>query len=170
MRIQNALRRAAEDCMSQESKKQKGSTEKVEEEQLREMSEERRRLRKEGVRGKLISDISKKTQTAIRRRTQKRQDERIGMLLDKFAGLKEIAGIRGGGRKKMMTAVRRMDGKEAHEKQKMADAFAAFYENLYASRCDTKDELEDEEVAGEDVAEEVTAEEVEKQLAKMFNG
>ena len=66
---------------------------------MQDLMEARRQLRKEGVKGKTISDISKQEQRAIRDRARKQQDDKIGVLLERFSGLKHIAGIRAGGKK-----------------------------------------------------------------------
>lgn len=96
--------------------------------------EARRRLREEGVRGRAISHISKMIQRAIRSKERKKQDDKIGVLLEQFSGLKHIAGMRAGGKKRQMSAIRWPDGSEASDKKDIANVFAAFYEGLYRSR------------------------------------
>ena len=118
-------------------------------EHLRLLSEKRRRLRQDGVRGKNISDVSKQIQRTTQRLTRQKQDDRIGEILAKFSGLKDIAAIRGRKRRKL-TAARTSDGKEVNEKQEVADVFAAFYEDLYASRHKAQKEAEADELDEED--------------------
>jgi len=105
-----------------------------EEEDLQRLVEERKRLRHEGCKGKSISDLSKQIQRQIKRLQRRKQDKKIRTILDSFSGLKDIAGIRGGGKRKQTNAMRKKDGTEVQGKKQMADVFADFYEDLYATR------------------------------------
>ena len=89
-----------------------------EEEDLQRLVEERRRLRHEGCKGKSISDLSKQIQRQIKRLQRRKQDKKIRTILDSFSGLKDIAGIRGGGKRKQTNAMRKKDGTEVQGKKR----------------------------------------------------
>ena len=71
-----------------------------------------------------------------------------------------------------MAAARKADGEEVNDKSEIADVFAAFYEDLYASRGhshkDTGEGSPPEEA--EEEVDVVTSEEVTQQLTKMAKG
>ena len=170
--IESALRETARESRSKEEERlaDKEDGREGETGELAGLFEERRRLRKAGGRGKDISDVSKKIQRTIQRTTRKRQDEKISKLLEQFSGLKEIAGIRSGGKKKHMSVMRRTDGTEVNEKEDIANVFADFYAELYASQQMEDDEVNAGSVEGseeKDDLPEVTVTEVKNALKKM---
>ena len=150
-----------------QNEKAKNEAEEVEEKELQRLLEERRVLRRRGCKGKEISDLSKQIQRKIKRRQKKKQDTKIVTILDSFCGLKEIAGIRGGGKRMQMTAMKNKYGEEVQGKQQMADVFADFYEDLYASKRDIQESQDNSIVQEEGPVETVTAEEVLSQLKVM---
>ena len=134
--------------------------------------EERRRLRKAGCKGKVIAEASKNIQRAIKKSTRKKQNDKIAKILDNFSGLKQIASIRAGGKKRQMSAMTRKDGVEVQEKKEMADVFADFYEELYESRWSGERDGrgaqgEEGDEGGEEAMPKVTVEEVQEQFKRM---
>jgi len=94
------------------------------------MVEERRALPHGSDDRKTISKKIQKEVAAIRRIERR---TKVAEILDKFQGLKHIAGIKGYKKKKLITSMLDENGEEQCDRQRIADIFADFYEKLYAS-------------------------------------
>lgn len=92
----------------------------------------RRHLRE---RGDPVAEISKLIQRSVRQDVRNKKNESIGGILEQLKGLRRIADIRNHSKKHHITAVVNSDSALPDEPQSIADAFAAFYEKLYASQC-----------------------------------
>ena len=68
---------------------------------------------------------------------------KIGDMLHRFQGLKNIAGVKSIKKRKLITHVSDKNGREHTDRQQIANVFADFYEDLYQRRGDpaTTDEL-----------------------------
>ena len=117
-----------------EAEERKETTE-GEEDKLKELLAKRKVARKEVAGGELaVAELSKQIGKEVRRRMRERKRKKIGKILSEFRGLRHIAGARSHGVKRGLGSVKDKDGHLKTGRQEVADAFADFYEALYASR------------------------------------
>ena len=81
-------------------------------------------------------DVSKEIQKAITREMRRHKRARIESILKDFVGLKQIADIKSNGKRKIVSSMIDDQNVRHTDRQAIADVFAAFYEDLFNSRCD----------------------------------
>ena len=117
------------------------------------------------------SELSKAISKSIRRDLRSRHNQIIGQIIEEFAGLKRICNIRNNGKRNHISSIQCKDGTVAYNKQDIADVFAEFYEDLYASRCPEGkgDLLQPSATDGGDIKR-ITVSEIKQQLKIMKKG
>ena len=100
-------------------------------ETLRELLKQRR-AQKTGTVEK--TEISKQIQKHVRRIRREKQHEKISETLAEFRDLKHIPRVKTMQRKKLIVQMRDDNGELQTDRKAIADIFADFYEQLYASR------------------------------------
>ena len=60
--------------------------------------------------GSLRKDIAKELQKLLKKETRRKQNEKVGKILDEFRGLKQITGIRNNGKKSHIASVLNAEG------------------------------------------------------------
>ena len=83
--------------------------------------------------------LSKQIQKAIRKNRRQDQQIKIGNIIEEFRGLNRIAMVKARGRRDMITHMIDKAGNTKHERQSIANVFADFYGELYASKCEEED-------------------------------
>ena len=163
--IELLLRETAEECakIKQTTKNQRKELS----EKLKDLIRHRRQLRDRGTMDAKshIAEVSKDIQKEIRRSMRSRGRAQIERILTDFKDLKSIAGIRANGKRHNLTNVRDSKGRLAESRQEIADVFASFYEELFASRRASYPDFAKNINCGK--IPKVTAEEVKHQLQKM---
>ena len=130
--IEEIVVKAAEECKTNEASNR--SRKKEVKAEIVSLMEQRREMRAEGVKGEAIGNISKQIQRSIHRQTRKETQERIGRILGDFNGLKQIAGIRGDGRKKGVTKMKDQAGKEVFKKKEIPTCSQNFTKSCTRAR------------------------------------
>jgi len=128
------------------------------------------RARGAGDHARTVKQISKDLQRELRAwdRLQKRRS--IEKILDEFKGLKKVASIKNNGKTQRLTSVRDESGDIKYGRQEIVDAFASFYEELYARREVVHQQTPTKAGLKRCAIPKVTAGEVRKQLLLMKNG
>jgi len=80
------------------------------------------------------SAISKRIQKEIKRIKKPERRARIEAILQSFTGLKRITHIKSRRRRNLITHMTNKEDKEVTDRQSIADVFADFYDDLYATR------------------------------------
>ena len=101
---------------------------------IRELIGNRKRERAAGNKGN-VKQICKLLRREIRARDKASKTAKIEKILKEFKGLKAIAGIRNDGKMALVGSMKAGDGSIRMARQDIANAFADFYESLYASAC-----------------------------------
>ena len=114
-------------------------------EQLRELLERRRTM---GNSTAEKTEISKQIQKHVRRMRRERQHEKISETLAEFRDLKRIPRIKTVQKKKLIVQMSDQNGQLQTDRKAMADIFADFYEELYASheQAETFDSMQTTQV------------------------
>ena len=92
----------------------------------------RRRTLRTGTAEK--TEISKQIQKHVRRMRREKQHEKISGMLSEFRDLKYIPRIKTVQKKKLIVQMKDNNGELQTDRKAIADIFADFYEELYASR------------------------------------
>ena len=79
------------------------------------------------------TDVSKEIRKQVRKLTAKERRSHISDMLDKFADLKNIHRIKTRKKRQLMISAMDRNGVETTDRQSIADIFADFYRELYAS-------------------------------------
>ena len=77
-------------------------------------------------------ELSKEIKREIGRIHRQAARKKVGQILEKFTGLKQIAGVKSRRRRTYITDVQDNDGKVHTDRQTIADVFADFYASLYS--------------------------------------
>ena len=124
------------------------------------------------TRGDKVSEIrlAKLVQKEIRAITDARKRGKIEKILREFKGLKQIAGIKAGGRRNFIGSVLDSEGVRQTDRQDVADVFADFYAELYACRNSGKEDESQWDSGGYGTIASITTEDLRTQLGKMAGG
>ena len=129
---------------------------------LRALIEQRKAAKAEGDREAVVRK-GKLIQKEIRRLDKIDKTAKVTKILEQFKDLGQLADVRKKGKKDCIKSVINKDGNECTGKKDVADAFAEFYEALYAK----DEEYEYKSNADVTEVEAITAKEVRKQLKLM---
>ena len=169
-RIEGVLAEVAATCKKQEQEELEEPEEESSGLRLRELLDKRRAARAEGGAGvSAVAEVSKLIQREVRKKLRRRKHRKISKILSEFRGLRHIADARSHGVKRGMGSVKGKNGELKTSRQEVADAFAEFYEALYASRREERKPLGVPARSQQEV-EKITTEEVRKQLKRMARG
>ena len=103
--------------------------------EIKELMEKRRAAKLKNVPHKQdIKDIQKQIQKHVRKDFRIKCRERIRQVLRDFSDLKQITGIRSGGKKQHLMTMTNEKGDTVSGREEIADVFATFYEELYNTR------------------------------------
>ena len=81
--------------------------------------------------------LCKQIQKLARQHHRTQKAVKIKRILDDFKGVKHIPHVRAGNKRLGVSRLRCSDGTYVSDKHSIADAFACFYEELYATRSDS---------------------------------
>jgi exonuclease III len=87
------------------------------------------------------TQLSKAIQRAIRKARRKQTTSAIDRILKNFRGIKHIKDIKSLSRKKFITHMTNTSGAAVADRQEIANVFADFYEDLYASKVEVAPDI-----------------------------